>query len=83
MGKILSGGFEILSFSDLSYEGMTTDVLYLGKRIAQLNMDRGKSAIEIELLPEGEAQLKVDLVGLLGAIEEAKQLLLSFPEPPP
>ena len=33
----LDSGFEILYFSDLSYEGMTVEIQYQGQQVAQID----------------------------------------------
>ena len=53
----LDSGFEILYFSDLSYEGMTVEIQYQGQQVAQINKEKGVENMEIDiyLYPIGRA----------------------------
>ena len=42
-------GFEIVMFSDQQYEKITAEIQFAGEQIAQINMDKGKDQLEIEL----------------------------------
>ena len=39
----LDSGFEIIRFSDLTYEEITVEIQYKGKQIAQINKDKRDS----------------------------------------
>jgi hypothetical protein len=75
----LDSGFEILRFSDMSFEEMTVEIQFNGEQIAQLNKDKGFDEIEIELLKDfldPNFIPKFRLVDYLTALNEAKRLLL-------
>lgn len=77
----LKSGFEILRYSDLSYEQMTADIQYLGEQIAQINMDKGLNNLEIEIFTEfsnSDFELKFQLNDFSEALNEAKKLLEEY-----
>lgn len=81
MAMKLKSGFEILRFSDVSYEGMTTEIQYNGEQIAQLNMDKGSANLEIEIFttfinPDFTPVFRVE--DFLEALNEAKRMLLEY-----
>ena len=41
MAVKLKSGFEILRYSDLSYDRMTAEIQYKGEQVVQINMDKG------------------------------------------
>lgn len=43
---------EILKFSDSNYEKLTAEIQYKGEPIAQINQDRGKSLLELEIFTD-------------------------------
>ena len=74
----MNSGFEILRFSDLSYDEITVEIQFKGEQIAQLNRDKGLQSIEIELLAdfiETSFVPKFLLKDFLDAISEAQRLL--------
>ncbi len=74
----LESGFEILRYSDLSYEEMTAEIQYKGEQIAQINMDDGPNNLEMEIFTEfvsSDFKLKFQLNDFLEAISEAKKVL--------
>lgn len=48
----LKSGFEILQYSDLSYEGMAAEIQYKNEQVAQINMDKGLGNLEMEIFTE-------------------------------
>ena len=69
-------GFEILFFSDLSYQEMTVLIQYGDVDMVQLIMDKGLDEVEIHLLASpvmGESVPLVRLDDFLHAIDEAKK----------
>lgn len=77
----LSSGFEILRFSDLSYEGMTVELQYKGEQIAQINMDMGVENMELELFTEfvdKQFVPKFPLKDFLIALEKAREILAEY-----
>jgi hypothetical protein len=81
MAVKLDSGFEILRFSDLDYEGMTTEVQFKGRPIAQLNMDKGRDKMELELFLQTvnqEVVVKFPLRDFLVALEEEQKLLNEY-----
>jgi hypothetical protein len=77
----LDGDFEVVAFSDLSYEGMTVDVTCRGERVAQLNMDKGIQQVEIELFCEfSDASFvpRFQFDELMTALAAARELLVKY-----
>jgi len=77
----LESGFEILRYSDLSYEQMTADIQYQGEQIAQMNMDKGIGKLEIEIFTEfdnSDFKPKFQLTDLLEALEESRKILEEY-----
>lgn len=51
---------EIVRFSDSNYDMLTAEIRYLGEPIAQLNQDKGKENLELELFTEfGDPSFKL------------------------
>lgn len=74
----LNSGFEIIRFSDLSYEEITVEIQYQGEQIAQINKDRGIDQLEIEIFTEyirPDFSPKLKLSDFLVALNEAQKLL--------
>ncbi|MGA4816212.1 hypothetical protein ACPA9J_18660 [Pseudomonas aeruginosa] len=44
--------FEILRSSDVRYEHLTTEVQYKGEPVAQINQDKGKENLELEIFAD-------------------------------
>jgi hypothetical protein len=73
--------FEILRFSDVNYDGMTTEVCLGQEPIIQLNMDKGAQHIEIHLLNPPNVEQRFPLSDFLDAIDIARRHLLEYPDP--
>ena len=74
----LDSGFEIIRFSDLTYEEITMEIQYKGVQVAQINKDKGIDKLEIEIYTEpieSDFSLKFMLSDFLVAINEAQKLL--------
>ncbi|AFY54500.1 hypothetical protein Riv7116_1961 [Rivularia sp. PCC 7116] len=76
----LNSGFEILYFSDLSYQGMTVEIKYKGQQVAQINKDKGVEQMEIEIYsqyvhPDYLSELKFPLNDFLEAVDKAREAL--------
>lgn len=76
----LNSGFEILYFSDLSYEGMTVEIQYKGQQVAQINKDKGVEQIEIDIYSQYVhtdffSELKFPLDDFLEAVDKAREAL--------
>lgn len=74
----LDSGFEIIRFSDLTYEEITMEIQYQGEQIAQINKDKGIDQLEIEILTDyikSNFVPKFMLSDFLVAINEAQKLL--------
>ncbi|MBV6624099.1 MAG: hypothetical protein KI793_14365 [Rivularia sp. (in: Bacteria)] len=76
----LNSGFEILYFSDLSYEGMTVEIQYKGQQVAQINKDKGVEQMEIDIYsqyvhPDFLSELKFPLNDFLEAVDKAREAL--------
>lgn len=70
--------FEVVRFSDSAYEQLTVEIRYLGEPIAQVNQDKGKDALELELFTDFGDQdfiLKFPLKDFLMALNLAKESL--------
>lgn len=79
MAVKLDTGFEIVRYSDLSYEGMTVEIRFGEEAVAQLNKDAGPDKIEIEIYKEyldGRAPLKFTLAAFLEALNRAREMLV-------
>lgn len=77
----LKSGFEILRYSDLSYEGMTAEIQYKGEQVAQINMDKGLNSLEMEIFTEFvQSAFKpiFQLDDFLEAVGEAKKILREY-----
>lgn len=78
MSVKLDSGFEILRFSDLTYEEITVEIQYQGEQIAQINQDKGIDKLELEILTDyikSDFVPKFMLSDFLVAIKEAQKLL--------
>ena len=74
----LDSGFEILRFSDTSYEEITIEIQYQGEQIAQINRDKGIDRLEIEILTDyiaSDFTPKFNLKDFQVALNEAQKLL--------
>lgn len=76
----LDSGFEILYFSDLSYESMTVEIQYKGQQVAQINKDKGVEQMEIEIYSQYVnsdyfSELKFPLDDFLAAVDKAREAL--------
>lgn len=70
---------EILRSSDNKYEKLTAEICYSGEPVAQINHDKGKNSLEIEIFNDFGGQefvLKVPLSDFLKAVDLAKNTLL-------
>ena len=79
MKLLTNENIEILTFSDSDYEKLTVEIQYLGEPIAQINQDKGKDALELELFTEfGDPSfiLKFPLSDFLTAVKLAEEMLL-------
>ncbi len=77
----LESGFEILRYSDLSYEEMTAEIQYRGEQIVQVNMDKGLNDLEVEFFTEfvtPDFKPKFQLNDFLEAINKAKEILREY-----
>lgn len=77
----LKSGFEVLRYSDLSYEQMTAEIQYEGEQIAQINMDGGINNLEIEIFTvfgNPDFKPKFKLAEFLESLEEAKKILEEY-----
>jgi hypothetical protein len=74
--------FRIAAFSDDRYDEMTVEIQYDGEQIAQLNMDRGAEAVEVQLLGppfvSGEFEQRFMLDEFVEALSLGKARLLSY-----
>ena len=74
----LDSGFEIVRFSDLSYEEITVEIQYQGEQIAQINKDKGIDQLEIEILTDytkSGFSAKFKLRDFQQALQEAQKLI--------
>ncbi len=74
-------GFEILRISDLNYEGMTVEIQFQEEPIAQLNMDKGRERMEVELFTKFADKKfvpKFPLKDFMDALDMAKKLLNEY-----
>lgn len=74
----LDSGFEVIRFSDLSYEEITVEIQYQGEQIAQINKDKGIDQLEIEILTDytkSDFSAKFELRDFLHALHEAQKLI--------
>ena len=74
----LDSGFEIVRFSDLSYEEITVEIQYQGEQIAQINKDKGIDQLEIEILTDYIKPgfcAKFKLRDFQQALQEAQKLI--------
>ncbi len=70
--------FEILRSSDVRYEHLTTEVQYKGEPVAQINQDKGKENLELEIFADlKDAVLRVPLDDFLESLRLARNSLLS------
>ncbi|MCO3973333.1 hypothetical protein FA107_30045 [Pseudomonas aeruginosa] len=70
--------FEILRSSDVRYEHLTTEVQYKGEPVAQINQDKGKENLELEIFSDlKDAVLRVPLDDFLESLRLARNSLLS------
>ena len=79
----LESGFEVLRYSDLSYEGMTVEIQYAGEQIVQINMDKGFDNLEMEVFTEfvdPSFNAKFQLDDFLEAVGEARKILGEYSE---
>ncbi|MFT6254614.1 MAG: hypothetical protein ACJATV_000864 [Granulosicoccus sp.] len=79
----LESGFEVLRYSDLSYENMTAEIQYKGEQIVQIDMDEGLNNLEMEVFTEFIApdfRLKFPLNDFLEAVNEARKILQEYKE---
>jgi len=70
---------EVLRFSDKKYEKLTAEIQYLREPIAQINKDKGKDAMEIELFVDfndPEFIVTFPLDDFMEALKLAKETLL-------
>ena len=79
----LDSGFEILYFSDLSYEGMTVEIQYQGQQVVQINKDKGVDNMEIDIYsqyvhPDFISELKFPLNDFLEALDVARKALIDL-----
>ncbi len=77
----LKSGFEVLRYSDLSYEEMTAEIQYGGEQIVQINMDKGLNNLEMEIFTEfvsSDFKPKFQLNDFLEAVNEAKKILEEY-----
>ena len=71
--------FEVLRFSDGNYEKLTAEIRFLGEPIAQINQDKGKDSLELELFADfGDADfiLKFPLDDFLQALNYSRATLI-------
>ena len=74
----LDSGFEIIRFSDLTYEEITVEIQYQGEQIAQMNKDKGFERFEIEILTDyiaSDFTPKFKLSDFQLALNKAQKLL--------
>ena len=70
--------FEILRSSDVRYEYLTAEVQYKGEPIAQINQDKGKENLELEIFADlKDAILRVPLYDFLESLKLAKASLVN------
>ncbi len=77
MSKKLDSGFEIISFSDLSYENMSVEIQHSGEQIAQLNSDNNEIELFTDFLNK-DFKSKFKLKDLLEAISIAESTLHEY-----
>ncbi|MCO2331722.1 hypothetical protein FA366_30340 [Pseudomonas aeruginosa] len=66
------------SSSDVRYEHLTTEVQYKGEPVAQINQDKGKENLELEIFADlKDAVLRVPLDDFLESLRLARNSLLS------
>ena len=80
MSTKLDSGFNIVYFSDISYEEMTVEIQYKGQQVAQINKDKGVENMEIDIYsqyvdPDFLSELKFPLNDFLEALHKAKVAL--------
>lgn len=69
--------FEILRSSDVRYEQLTTEVQYQGQPVAQINQDKGKENLELEIFADlRDATLRIPLDDFLESLRLARDSLL-------
>jgi hypothetical protein len=69
--------FEILRSSDVRYEHLTTEIKYKGEPIAQINQDKGKEDLELEIFADmKDATLRVPLDDFVESLRLARGSLL-------
>lgn len=81
MAVKLKSGFEILRYSDLSYDGMTAEIQYKGEQVVQINMDKGLDNLEMEIFTEfTKADFKpvFQVSDFMDAVNEAKKILSEY-----
>ncbi|MFK1238976.1 hypothetical protein ACIUV3_30555, partial [Pseudomonas aeruginosa] len=67
-----------LRSSDVRYEHLTTEVQYKGEPVAQINQDKGKENLELEIFADlKDAVLRVPLDDFLESLRLARNSLLS------
>ena len=70
--------FEMLRSSDVRYEYLTAEVQYKGEPIAQINQDKGKENLELEIFADlKDAILRVPLYDFLESLQLAKASLVN------
>lgn len=70
---------EILRSSDVRYEKLTAEICYKGEPVIQINKDKGKERMEVELLTDfGKTGfiIKMPVEDLMEAIRMAKKTLM-------
>lgn len=78
MTEKISSDFEIFSFSDLDYEGMSVEIRYQGGPVAQINKDKGLENCEIQIpsrFSPGDANFVFPLEDFINALNAAKHLI--------
>lgn len=81
MAVKLKSGFEILRYSDLSYDRMTAEIQYKGEQVVQINMDKGLDNLEMEIFTEfTKADFKpvFQVCDFMDAVNEAKKILSEY-----
>ncbi|MCP1625338.1 hypothetical protein [Pseudomonas nitroreducens] len=69
--------FEILRSSDVRYEHLTTEVQYKGEPVAQINQDKGKENLELEIFADlKDSILRVPLDDFVASLKLARSSLL-------
>ncbi|MFJ3049051.1 hypothetical protein [Pseudomonas nitroreducens] len=71
--------FEVVGFSDKRYEKLTVEIQYKGEPVAQINQDKGKNNLELEVFADlNDAILKIPFLGFLEALNLAKDSIRSY-----